>query len=420
MTARAWYVGLDLGPRVFTAAAAVRGRDGDVAALGCESVAGAGIDRGCIVDGAALRVAIEGLLARVAHRLDADIASVGLTVPGSPCRRMAASAERRYGAPGWIDGRAVQELRLQTLRVPAAAGTLLGSVSWARIDGRRWPGVEPVGWGQRLRVDTEAWVVPSDYIAGYERVLAQLGVQLDLLMPRLAAAAGVALAPTEMEQGTLAIEVGETESDVAVYVDGTMRALVTLPHGFETRAGVAAERSPGTSWSSNPRRALPAQRVGRHGRPYASLAALDGAVHGLADSPLQDPGGPTPPPVNLFRQVRRQLEELDLRRSVSGVAILIGEGARRADIPAVASQVLELPVRVGRPLGWEGGRGCADPALTAPIGLVLAQARIHPDDEPPRTAWNAQPAPVPARVRQEKAGGLGRWLREFVPAGEGT
>jgi len=420
VTARAWYVGLDLGPRTFTAAAAVRGAGGDVAALGSESVTGAGIDRGRIVDAAALRRSVEALLTRVTDRLDAEIASVALTIPGSPCRRVAASAERRFGTPNWIDSVTVQELRLQTLRVPAAAGTVLASRSWARVDGRRWPDSEPVGWGQRLRVDTEAWVVTPDYIAGYARMLAQLGFELDLLMPRVAAAAAVALHRTEMERGALAIDVGETETDVAAYAGGVLRALFNLPHGFATRPELSTERSLNPSRSTVPGRGRATPRGLAYGRPYSTMAALNGAVRGAENATVTDAGPLTSTPANLFRQIRRRLEELELQRFVRGGLVLIGDGARRPDTLAAAVDVLGLPARVGRPLGWEGGRGCADPALTAAIGLVLTQAQMHPDDEPPRTAPRAQPVPVPARASHERVGGLGRWLREFVPAGEGT
>lgn len=417
MAAQAWYVGLDLGPRTFTAAAAVRGRDGDVAALGCETVLAAGVERGVLVDPAVAARTVASLLERVSRRLAADVRAVSLTISGSPCRRVASSAERRLGAASWFDAAAMQRLRLETLRVPAATGTVLASASWARVDGRRWPDGEPVAWGQRLRVDTQAWVVPPGFVAGYLRVLSSLGLELDLIMPRVAAAARVALAASELTEGALAVDVGESETDVVVYLGGAVRALFTVPHGYANVGVFAGGRSLLGSGTATVGSGPTGASVVGLGRPYSSVAALDGAARGLDDAPALDPLRASPLG-NLFRQTRRRLEELDLYRPLRG-GVLVGESARRSEVSLAAARALGLPVRVGRPLGWQGGQGCADPTLAPAIGLVLAQAHVHAEDAASQVPESVAPEASRAR-RQGQASGLGRWLREFVPAGDGS
>lgn len=388
MTAHRWYVGLDIGSSTVAVATATHDAAGQVALAGCEVLPSAGVVRGEVVDAAALEQVLAAALRRVAERTGAPVERVALSVSGLHLRRVTAAAEQRTPRAVRVEADMLEALHRRALRDPRVAGVVLASVPrGCTVDG--FPVVDPLAglYGHVVRVKMEAYSIPTSYVDTRARILARLGAEVDLLMPRAMAAAEAALPASVREQGALLIDLGGTTTDVAVYLDGQIRELFSMPIGVRSVATLGRGVTPVAS--------------GARGYP----------------APRTVPGGGM---VDLFHRIRQRLDDLDLGWRLAGGAVLAGGGAGIDGVLGAAQRGLRIPVRLARP----GGPRFSDTRTTGAVGLVLAQARLRPLEPAPEGVFGMDETlpdefeevePEPPRPGLWPA--LGRWLREFVPLG---
>lgn len=388
MTAQRWLVGLDIGSSTVSIAVATYDAGGAPAVVGCEVLPSAGVARGEVVDAAALQRVLTAALGRVSERLGAPVEEVALTVSGLHLRRVPAAAEQRTPQAVLLDADLLAALQRRALRDPRVAGVVLASVpGGCTVDG--FPVADPLAglYGQVVRVEVEVYTIPTSYVDTRARLLAGLGATVDLLMPRAMAAAEVALPPSERERGALVIDLGGTTTDIAVYLDGEVRELFSVPLGARSVETMRRDLAVTAAYSQ--------QRA----------------------APRVAPGGHL---VDLFHRIRQRLDDLDLGWRMAGGAVLVGGGAGEVGALGAAQRGLRMPVRLGRPAGPR----FSDPRVAAAVGLALAQARLRPVtpaaaevfgmDEPPP---DEREAVGPEPMRPGLLPALGRWLREFVPLG---
>lgn len=420
MAARGWFVGLDIGSTTITAAAVERG---DLASLSLAARASApsrGVQAGRIVDPDAVREAIVPLLRRLEQVTGQPVESVALSVPGSAVRAVTASAERRWAEEVLVDQEILVEMRCRALRGPRTIGTVLVAVDrGVTVDGIALAGETSRLRARTARLELRAYVAPDAIVDERAQVLGDLGTAVDVLVPRAVASAEAVLRRTERELGAAVIDVGGTSTDVAVYVDGQLQELFTLPVGAElvTRDIMTVVRESRGPRAPDRLGGTPAKAVSGRRRQRQAARQLEPVVP-VAEVARQVVQFRL---MQVFTAIRRRLEELDLGWRLGGGAVVVGGGARLLDAIPIARRALEMPARLGMP-PTPAGSAPADPSLTTVAGLVLAGARIWPPeaDEPEEAAaaWSplgdkpvARPGVVPA---------LGRWLREFVPLGEGV
>src|SRR5690606_35382584 len=237
MTAHRWYVGLDIGSSTVAVATATHDAAGQVALAGCEVLPSAGVVRGEVVDAAALEQVLAAALRRVAERTGAPVERVALSDSGLYLRRVTAAAEQRTPRAVCVEADMLEALHRRALRDPRVAGVVLASVPrGCTVDG--FPVVDPLAglYGHVVRVKMEVYSIPTSYVDTRARILARLGAEVDLLMPRAMAAADAALPASVREQGALLIDLGGTTTDVAVYLDGQIRELFSMPIGVRSVA----------------------------------------------------------------------------------------------------------------------------------------------------------------------------------------
>ena len=110
--------------------------------------------------------------------------------------------------------------------------------------------------------------------------------------------------------------------------------------------------------------------------------------------------------VEIFSMVRRQLEKKDYLKHLRGGVVLTGGGAAMPGAIELASQIFDVPARIGMPprLG-----GLSDtymkPGFTTAIGLVIYGAR--------QLLTEDSKSPIPRKASDNFAGKLKNWMKEF-------
>lgn len=411
MAVQDWHVGLDIGSTTITAVAAVRDPAGRLTLVASESAASVGVALGEVTNRGALSRQLALVLGRLEEQTGAAFDRVALSIPGLQLRKVTAAAEGQWPDGAQVEAHMIDAVRRRALRDSGELGVVVAAGPCAcLVDG--FPVSDPLAgiYCRTLQVDVPAYLVPMPYIDEQARLLAELGVSVDLLMPRAMAVAEATCVPSDdRPSDVVVIDVGGTSTDVVVYLDGAVHTLFSLPVGVRSAAAMAS----------------PVATRRRTVAHHAASPAVSWSRAGAAEWPGHATMA-THPLVELFRRIRQRLDDLELGQRLTAGAIIAGGGARHPDLLAAARRGLRLPVRLGLPTADIGVSPLTDPALTGLVGVVLAQARhwppsADPADAPDASVEEADDASPDAYAEATRPGvwpTLSRWLREFVPIGD--
>lgn len=422
MTTPPRFVGLDIGSTTITAAAAEQVGRGSLVLLGFETVPSRETSTGRIENPAALTGAFQRVLARIHRSTGHPVKRVALAIPGINIEAISSSAERRWDTIEPVEADLIEELRRHALHGPNASGPVLASVPLAyELDDRRTT-EPPVGQPARsLRVEVQSYISPARYVSQLAQVLTGLGVTLDVLVPRALASAEAVLHEDERSQSVAVIDFGGVSTDIAVFLNGQLHDLFSLPVGGWAitndisavlglpfpiaeqlkRSGFSGER--GTTAASSDGRGEGDERLDARTVEFARE---------IAEARL----------LQMFERIRQRLDERELLRRIASGTIVTGGGARVAGLERIASRVLDMPVRIGTARTGDGHAAANGPEAAAAIGVVSVQAWFRPaNDIGPADGQPPEKPPVEEQQGQERTGkgpALARWLREFVPLGD--
>jgi cell division protein FtsA len=231
----------------------------------------------------------------------------------------------------------------------------------------------PIGMhGYRLEVEAHIVTAAATALRNFEKAVQAGGLEVDSWVLSPLAAAEVVLTETEREMGVVVCDVGGGTADIAVYIEGAVWHTAVIPVGGDHLTGDIAQ-----GLHLPPETAETVKRRHGHGR----AADVDGneafAVRPFGqEKPLQIQR------VELARILEPRVEELfglvrqEIKRSgydglLPAGMVLTGGTSQLPGIRSVASDILELPVRVAGP---ENLRGLVDqlhsPAYSASLGLL--------------------------------------------------
>ncbi len=231
----------------------------------------------------------------------------------------------------------------------------------------------PIGMhGYRLEVEAHIVTAAATALRNFERCLQAAELEVDAWVLSPLAAAEVVLTETEREMGVVVCDVGGGTADLAVYIEGAVWHTAVIPVGGDHLTNDIAQGLH-----------LPQETAEvvkrRHG--HARASALD-PEEAFAVRPF---GQETPMQirrVHLAEIIEPRVEELfglvrqEIKRSgydglLPAGTVLTGGTSLLPAIRSVASDVLELPVRVAQP---ENLRGLVDqlhsPAYSTSLGLL--------------------------------------------------
>ena len=200
---------------------------------------------------------------------------------------------------------------------------------------------------------------------------ARFGVN-DLILQSLAAARSV-LTPDEKELGVVLIDLGGGTTDVLVYSEGAPYTTATIAAGgvqvtndisilknitFETAEKIKLEA--GCCWEPFLEGDDDIIIPGVGGR--APLAFPRSQVLAIIRPRMEE----------IFKMVRERLDKLSLPRPLGGGVVITGGGAQLSGAAELASEIFNLPVRVGAPLPVGGlVDEYRNPAYATAVGIVL-------------------------------------------------
>jgi cell division protein FtsA len=197
----------------------------------------------------------------------------------------------------------------------------------------------------------------------------------DLVLQSLAAGRSV-LTPEEREMGAALIDMGGGTTDILVYSDGTPYSTTTIPAGgtqvtsdisilknisFETAERIKLDA--GCCWEDLLEGDDDIIVPGVGGR--APLAIPKSHILTIIRPRMEE----------IFNMAKERLDRLSLSRHLGGGVVLTGGGALLLGAAELATEVFDLPVRVGAPLPVGGlVEEYRSPVFATAVGLVLEGA----------------------------------------------
>jgi cell division protein FtsA len=238
--------------------------------------------------------------------------------------------------------------------------------------------VNPVGMaGSQLEINLH--IVSCDSALCQSLINSANKAQIEVkrvILQSIASGAAV-LTPSEKELGTVVMDIGGGTTDIAVYLNNSVCFTSVIPVGGEhfTRdlvAGLRASREeaerikvelghvqPGEIESDE---MLTIQRLGMRGPCEFPRNKMCEILHDRC--------------AELLELVRDDILHSGVQDRLIGGAILTGGGSMLGGILDLAESILQMPVRQGLPLGFEGlTKELTHPSYACAIGLTLLEAQ---------------------------------------------
>jgi len=367
------FVGIDVGTTKVCALVAHLDADRQVRIIGVGLVPSQGMRKGGVVSLEGVSRAVAAAKDKAERTSGFEITSALVSLSGAQISSM--NSKGMAGVSGRTIGpedvaRAIEAARAVALPYNRQVVHVIprGYV----IDGQ--DGIKsPLGMhGFRLEVEAHIVTAATTALRNFERSIQAAGLEVDGWVLSPLASAEVVLSETEREMGVVACDIGGGTADIAVYIEGAVWHTAVIPVGGDHLTSDIAQglHLPQETAESVKR---------RHG--YAKVADLPPtesfAVRPFGEEkPVQirraDLAAILQPRVEeLFGLVRQEIKRSGYDGLLPAGVVLTGGTSQLPAIRNVASDVLELPVRVAQP---EGMRGLVDqlrsPAFSTSIGLL--------------------------------------------------
>jgi cell division protein FtsA len=243
---------------------------------------------------------------------------------------------------------------------------------------------DPVGMtGVRLEVETHIITASMAAIKNVEKVLHEVGIQIEGLVYCGLCSSEAVLTKTEKELGCILIEIGGGTTSVAVYIDGAIASSFVIPVGSKN---VTNDLAIGLrlSLESAEKIKIALSKVSSKKAKTVEEDQVDistlGAEENKKVSKKTLVEGIIRPRLNeVFTMVKIQLDKERLTSRVPSGVIVTGGGANIVGIEESAKRVLSLPVRVGYPRGIGGlVDDIINPSFATPVGLIIWGVGLAP------------------------------------------
>ena len=233
---------------------------------------------------------------------------------------------------------------------------------------------DPLGIaGSRLEVDVHIVTGAVTSAQNLARCVSRAGLDVvDIVLQPLASSAAV-LSPEERELGVVMVDIGGGTTDVAIWVEGCIRHSAVIPmggHHLTSDLAIGLRTAPED-----------AEKIKlQYGVASSQLLNEDENIE------VPSVGGRPPRvmPRNIVAQilsprveemldmVRREIRRAGYDGMLVAGGVLTGGTSLLPGMPEVAEQVLNLSVRLGRPLGVGGLRDIVqNPMYSTAVGLIV-------------------------------------------------
>lgn len=384
---------IDLGTeKCVTLIAVVDEETGELKVVGVSAVPSKGMKRSVIVD-------LDQVLNTISQSLDAaermagfDVKSVYLAVSGTHVLSKNSKGVVAVAAPDQeitstdVD-RVIEAAR--AISLPADRKIMHVIPRDFKVDSQE--GIkDPVGM-TGVRLESEAHIITgmSTSLRNLEKVINDLGLEVDGFVFAGLAASGVVLTETEKELGAIVVDMGAGTTSISAFVEGALEYSGAVPVGARhVTQDIAlgcrisldnAEKVKILLSSENfapikPRAGESKEELNKR-RKKADV--LDLARNGIQESVEElskrtlVEGIMVPRMKEIFELIKKELAKQDLLGKVPSGIILCGGGAHTVGMVDIAKRVFNLPVRIGEPEELKGLAGdIKGPAYATSIGLL--------------------------------------------------
>lgn len=382
-------VGLDIGSSKVTALVGEIREDGQLAVIGFGESISSGLRKGNIVDIDNTVKSIEEAVKKAEQMSGMNITTVYVGICGASIASLnnkavvAVAGSDKEISETDVD-RVIQAAKV--ISIPPDRKIIHVLPREFIVDG--YNGItDPVGMaGSRLEVETHIVTGVSTAIQNLIKSINRAGLEVEELVLNPLASAEACLLSAERELGCVVVDVGAGTTDIAVFDQGGLWFTTILPMGgnyitsdlavglrtplvqaekIKIESGcVLAELVSDTEW---------VQVVGVSPKDIRRVTKKD--IANIIEPRVQE----------LFLMVKDELRRSGYHGLLPGGVVLTGGTSLLDGLPELASEILELPARVGTP---EQVGGLADivksPAYATGVGILIYGAKQmfqHMEDE---------------------------------------
>lgn len=384
---------IDLGTeKCVTVIAVVDEESGELKVVGVSVVPANGMKRSVIVD-------LDQVLATISQSLDAaermagfDVRSAYLAVSGTHITSKNSKGVVAVAAPDQeitaVDVERVIEAA-RAISLPADRRIMHVIPRDFKVDSQE--GIkDPVGM-TGVRLESEAHIITgmTTSLKNLEKVINDLGLEVDGFVFAGLAVSQVVLSETEKELGAVVVDLGAGTTSLAAFVDGSLQYSGSVPVGARH---VTQDIALGTRISldnaekvklllskaeQNLLKPLAGESKEELIRRRKKADKIDLSQHGIHESVetlskrTVVEGIMLPRLKEIFELISTELEKNELLDKVPAGLVITGGGAQMVGVVEVAKRVLNLPVRIGLPPRLSGlVSDIESPAYAVAIGLL--------------------------------------------------
>lgn len=269
---------------------------------------------------------------------------------------------------------------------------------------------DPIGMqGIRLEVEVHIVTGASTSVSNLVKCVRAAGVEIDDLILQSLASGEAILKESEREMGVVLADIGGGTTDVAIFIEGSIWHTIVLGTGgehlthdvavglrtpFDTaeelkiKYGHAIPRSLATD------ELIEVSSFGNGARQSVSRLQLSEVIEARAEEIL----------MLVLREVKRSGYDGLLAAGL----VMCGGSAELSGFKDLGQQILQVPVRVGRPHDLQGLTDVLEsPAYATAVGLLLWGMRQRPTTEQEPSRVVRIPGELWPRIRD--------WFRAFLP-----
>lgn len=274
------------------------------------------------------------------------------------------------------------------------------------LDGQG-PVRSPLGMhGFRLEVEAHIITASSTNVANLEEAVEAAGVQVDRFILNPLAAGDTVLTEDEKEMGTVVIDIGGGTTDLAIFIDGTVRKTAVLPVGgnhitnditylahipFETAEAVKVQYGHAVPRMVDPAETLLVEPFG-DGMP-TEIKRTD--LSEVVRDRVQE----------IFELVYREIKRSGYDGFLRAGAVVTGGVSQLPGIQDTAHHALDMPVRIARPDKLTGmADALRNPSYSTSVGLLRLGLNMDV----------ATDTPVKGSNGSSSSAGFGQLLNNFL------
>jgi cell division protein FtsA len=224
--------------------------------------------------------------------------------------------------------------------------------------------------GNKLEVELLNITAAESVCSTLERAAATAGIEVVGFIHSALALSSLLVSSDERDMGVTILDLGAGSADLALFQNGTLRHLASIPFG-----GADITKDIAVVLGTSPSQAeILKCESGYVGHPYeetpedVDFRSTAGRRHSLAADQL----------AAIIEARQREIIEfvsdsIQQQLGDQGIAagvILTGGGAQLENLPALAEEILGLPVRLGRPIDLTGPEQAHQPPYATACGLL--------------------------------------------------